>query len=138
MEELKKNLLLELINLCSAEEIQKIVEMFEGELAVMSYLLSQEEVNSTDISIRFGVSKARVTAIVSSLIKKEFVFLEKSSADKRKSIVKLTLSGKRFIETKLIVLDHWLINFLNNLGYEKSKTFIDLLQEINALLKKGE
>lgn len=138
MTELKNNLLFELINFCSSNKIQRLEEMFEGELAVMAYLLTTDKVKATDISLKFNVSKARVTAIVTSLIKKEFLFVEKDKEDARKSLIKLSFNGKKYIENKLNDLDLELINFLEKFGYEKSKILVELLQEVNSLLKEGE
>lgn len=138
MTELKNNLLFELINFCSSNKIQRLEEMFEGELAVMAYLLTTDKVTATDISLKFNVSKARVTAIVTSLIKKEFLFVEKDKEDARKSLIKLSFNGKKYIENKLNDLDLELINFLEKFGYEKSKILVELLQEVNSLLKEGE
>lgn len=136
MNELKNEFLLEIIKLASSNKITEMQELFEGELAVMSYLLINDDVSATNISNKFEISKARVTAIITSLIKKNYVYVIKNVKDARILNIKLTKEGSNFINEKLIGLDENLLVFLNKLGNCKSKQLIELLRDVNSILSE--
>ena len=102
---LKNELIEALLQLYISNQASSIAEMLEGEHAVLSYILKEEQdVTPTNISIKLGITKSRVTAILNSLHEKELVLLKRKSDDRRKIIVSLTEKGEEDIVSKLVLL----------------------------------
>ena len=128
---LKNEFIEALLQLYISNQASSIAEMLEGEHAVLSYILKEkQDVTPTNISLKLGITKSRVTAILNSLHEKELVLL------KRKIIVSLTEKGEEAIVSKLIVLDNKILKLIEELGVEKSITLIEILNDINQIIVK--
>lgn len=126
-----------LLQLYISNQASSIAEMLEGEHAVLSYILKEkQDVTPTNISLKLGITKSRVTAILNSLHEKELVLLKRKSDDRRKIIVSLTEKGEEAIVSKLIVLDNKILKLIEELGVEKSITLIEILNDINQIIVK--
>lgn len=134
---LKNELIEALLQLYISNQASSIAEMLEGEHAVLSYILKEEQdVTPTNISIKLGITKSRVTAILNSLHEKELVLLKRKSDDRRKIIVSLTEKGEEDIVLKLVLLDNKIVKLIKELGIEKSTTLIGILNDINQIIIK--
>ena len=134
---LKNEFIEALLQLYISNQASSIAEMLEGEHAVLSYILKEkQDVTPTNISLKLGITKSRVTAILNSLHEKELVLLKRKSDDRRKIIVSLTEKGVEAIVSKLIVLDNKILKLIEELGVEKSITLIEILNDINQIIVK--
>ena len=134
---LKNELIEALLQLYISNQASSIAEMLEGEHAVLSYILKEEQdVTPTNISIKLGITKSRVTTILNSLHEKELVLLKRKSDDRRKIIVSLTEKGEEDIVSKLVLLDNKIVKLIKELGIEKSTTLIGILNDINQIIIK--
>ena len=134
---LKNEFIEALLQLYISNQASSIAEMIEGEHAVLSYILKEkQDVTPTNISLKLGITKSRVTAILNSLHEKELVLLKRKSDDRRKIIVSLTEKGEEAIVSKLIVLDNKILKLIEELGVEKSITLIEILNDINQIIVK--
>ena len=134
---LKNELIEALLQLYISNQASSIAEMLEGEHAVLSYILKEEQdVTPTNISIKLGITKSRVTAILNSLHEKELVLLKRKSDDRRKIIVSLTEKGEEDIVSKLVLLDNKIVKLIKELGIEKSTTLIGILNDINQIIRQ--
>ena len=134
---LKNEFIEALLQLYISNQASSIAEMLEGEHAVLSYILKEkQDVTPTKISLKLGITKSRVTAILNSLHEKELVLLKRKSDDRRKIIVSLTEKGEEAIVSKLIVLDNKILKLIEELGVEKSITLIEILNDINQIIVK--
>ena len=134
---LKNEFIEALLQLYISNQASSIAEMLEGEHAVLSYILKEkQDVTPTNISLKLGITKSRVTAILNSLHEKELVLLKRKSDDRRKIIVSLTEKGEEAIVSKLIVLDNKILKLIEELGVEKSITLIEILNDINKIIVK--
>ena len=134
---LKNELIEALLQLYISNLASSIAEMLEGEHAVLSYILKEEQdITPTNISIKLGITKSRVTAILNSLHEKELVLLKRKSDDRRKIIVSLTEKGEEDIVSKLVLLDNKIVKLIKELGIEKSTTLIGILNDINQIIIK--
>lgn len=134
---LKNELIEALLQLYISNQASSIAEMLEGEHAVLSYILKEEQdITPTNISIKLGITKSRVTAILNSLHEKELVLLKRKSDDRRKIIVSLTEKGEEDIVSKLVLLDNKIVKLIKELGIEKSTTLIGILNDINQIIIK--
>ncbi len=134
---LKNEFIEALLQLYISNQASSIAEMLEGEHAVLSYILKEkQDVTPTNISLKLGITKSRVTAILNSLHEKELVLLKRKSDDRRKIIVSLTEKGEEAIVSKLIVLDNKILKLIEELGVEKGITLIEILNDINQIIVK--
>ena len=134
---LKNEFIEALLQLYISNQASSIAEMLEGEHAVLSYILKEkQDVTPTNISLKLGITKSRVTAILNSLHEKELVLLKRKSDDRRKIIVSLTEKGEEAIVSKLTVLDNKILKLIEELGVEKSITLIEILNDINQIIVK--
>ena len=134
---LKNEFIEALLQLYISNQASSIAEMLEGEHAVLSYILKEkQDVTPTNISLKLGITKSRVTAILNSLHEKELGLLKRKSDDRRKIIVSLTDKGDEAIVSKLIVLDNKILKLIEELGVEKSITLIEILNDINQIIVK--
>ena len=134
---LKNEFIEALLQLYISNQASSIAEMLEGEHAVLSYILKEkQDVTPNNISLKLGITKSRVTAILNSLHEKELVLLKRKSDDRRKIIVSLTEKGEEAIVSKLIVLDNKILKLIEELGVEKSITLIEILNDINQIIVK--
>ena len=134
---LKNEFIEALLQLYISNQASSIAEMLEVEHAVLSYILKEkQDVTPTNISLKLGITKSRVTAILNSLHEKELVLLKRKSDDRRKIIVSLTEKGEEAIVSKLIVLDNKILKLIEELGVEKSITLIEILNDINQIIVK--
>ena len=134
---LKNEFIEALLQLYISNQASSSAEMLEGEHAVLSYILKEkQDVTPTNISLKLGITKSRVTAILNSLHEKELVLLKRKSDDRRKIIVSLTEKGEEAIVSKLIVLDNKILKLIEELGVEKSITLIEILNDINQIIVK--
>ena len=134
---LKNEFIEALLQLYISNQASSIAEMLEGEHAVLSYILKEkQDVTPTNISLKLGITKSRVTAILNSLHEKELVLLKRKSDDRRKIIVWLTEKGEEAIVSKLIVVDNKILKLIEELGVEKSITLIEILNDINQIIVK--
>lgn len=134
---LKNEFIEALLQLYISNQASSIAEMLEGEHAVLSYILKEkQDVTPTNISLKLGITKSRVTAILNSLHEKELVLLKRKSDDRRKIIVSLTEKGEEAIVSKLIVLDNKILKLIEELGVEKSIALIEILNDINQIIVK--
>ena len=134
---LKNEFIEALLQLYISNQASSIAEMLEGEHAVLSYILKEkQDVTPTNISLKLGITKSRVTAILNSLHEKELVLLKRKSDDRRKIIVSLTETGEEAIVSKLIVLDNKILKLIEELGVEKSIMLIEILNDINQIIVK--
>ena len=134
---LKNEFIEALLQLYISNQASSIAEMLEGEHAVLSYTLKEkQDVTPTNISLKLGITKSRVTAILNSLHEKELVLLKRKSDDRRKIIVSLTEKGEEAIVSKLIVLDNKILKLIEELGVEKSIMLIEILNDINQIIVK--
>ena len=77
---LKNEFIEALLQLYISNQASSIAEMLEGEHAVLSYILKEkQDVTPTNISLKLGITKSRVTAILNSLHEKELVLLKRKS-----------------------------------------------------------
>ena len=134
---LKNEFIEALLQLYISNQASSIAEMLEGEHAVLSYILKEkQDVTPTNISLKLGITKSRVTAILNSLHEKELVLLKRKSDDRRKIIVSHTEKGEEAIVSKLIVLDNKILKLIEELGVEKSIMLIEILNDINQIIVK--
>ncbi len=143
IEELKEELLVALSELFTSDFFENLSKTQEGEASELLFLYRYEKPTIPSlISECLSISRARVTAITTSLNEKGLIRYERSLTDRRKLMLSITEKGIEEIKERLGDLDRRLINFLQTLGYEESQTFIRIINKITKIIeeekKKGK
>ena len=125
------NVLFELYRL---DIIKEIAGLLEGEQSVLLALGYYNATTQTEICAITGIAKNRMSAIISSLNKKDMVCVEPHKDDSRKKTVILTKLGQDTIEDKTLLLTQ---NIKRMFGYLEPSE-VDKLIEILEKIIKGE
>lgn len=129
--DLKDELLVAISELFSSDFFMQLTQTQQGEIAVLLFIYRYDEpVNPSLISDFLSISRARVTAIITSLSEKGLVKYDHSKIDRRKLVVVITEEGIETIKERLDKLENRILNILIKLGLEKSKAFVDIITEI--------
>lgn len=128
---LRDALMRELWRMNKMNLIVNLREFIEGETAALWFLRSCEDqsVTPSQISENLQVSRARAANILRSLRSKGYVCMDISTDDRRKMDVRLTESGKKFLDDKYAFLLKYFDLYVDVLGEN------DIL-ELTRLLKK--
>lgn len=114
-----------------------IAEIAKGELAVLIYLLDENDGTSArEISQRFNINTSRVAAILNALSKKGYIERKNDSSDKRKIHVYITEKGKQYSEERREDILKHVCQMLEQLGEEDAKEHIRIMKRISNMFKK--
>lgn len=97
-----------------------------GEVFVLERI-SENSVSMTEIQSSLFMTKPAVSQILNSLERRGLIRREIDPSDRRRIMVTLTGSGKRFIAAKRNEMDCMLDRILDRLGEENTREFIRLL-----------
>lgn len=135
----------DLTRLNRSKVLNKVTEYLEGEDAALNILMNHPNgLMPSIISKRLGVSRARITNIINSLYKKEYVKVENVENDRRKVNIVITFKGETYITQS----HNEKIEFFNYL-YEKLgeenilmmarliKTTADTFEKLEEEVNKG-
>ena len=136
-EDLKDELLVAISDLFTSDFFEQLSKTQEGEISVLLFIYRYGEPTIPSlISECLSISRARVTAIITTLNEKGFVKLERNKVDRRKLLVSITDLGIEKIKERLDTLDTRLLKMLEKLGIEKSQAFVDTIFEIISILEE--
>lgn len=123
----------ELYNLYSSKKMKNFFEFAQGEKrALLELKLAKGDISPSDLCQKISVSKQRITSILNSLYGKKYITINIDENDRRKTNIKLTPNGKKYI-------DKLSDDVLTDLNKTISKIFpkdIDKLTEIIANINK--
>ena len=91
-----------------------------------------EPAETRDIAAEAGISKATLTGVLSTLEKLELVLRERSAADGRLVLVKLTTQGKALMETLFPAFNRQEIEVVSPVSDNKRGDLADMLRAITA------
>lgn len=136
-EDLKDELLVAISDLFTSDFFEQLSKTQEGEVSVLLFIYRYGEPTIPSlISECLSISRARVTAIITTLNEKGFVKFERNKQDRRKLMVSITEFGIQEIKEKLDILDAKLLKMLERLGLEKSQTFVQTICEITNIIEE--
>ncbi|MDD4188648.1 MAG: winged helix DNA-binding protein [Eubacteriales bacterium] len=131
MADLREELVGALSRIYGMESIEAFAEFYQGELHVLQYLFlhSGERIYPSSISDALFVTRARVTAALSSLRRKGFVRMEIYENDRRRMTVSLTKDGVAFVrEKQKNVMGHF-DKLIKILGETDTKALIKIIHK---------
>ena len=136
-EDLKDELLVAISDLFTSDFFEQLSKTQEGEVSVLLFIYRYGEPTIPSlISECLSISRARVTAIITTLNEKGLVKFERNKQDSRKLMVSITEFGIQEIKEKLDILDAKLLKMLERLGLEKSQTFVQTICEITNIIEE--
>lgn len=107
-------------------------EVSKGEMAVLMYLMNEEDgVCASVISRFFKINTSRVAAILNSLSKKGMVQRQADSNDKRKIHIYLTEEGKVYTKQKVEILLSYMSDVLQYLGEDDAREYIRIMKKMS-------
>lgn len=129
-----QNAILGIYNLNSIKFMKRFLE---GELGILFILFSsqKESLEPTYIANELGISKGRVTILLTSLSEKKYIDIKLDNEDRRKLNISLTKKGKKFINDEVNKAQEYLSLIRKEIGNDKTNELINILNEISNKMK---
>ncbi len=110
------------------ERSQKSTDSMRGEPMVMRYIDTHDgRAIPNEMSKELGISTARITKVLDSLEKKEFVIRNVDPSDRRRQVISITEKGRKFNRARNKEIVDECIHLMNYLGEEDSKELIRIM-----------
>lgn len=107
-----------------------LVPFIQGEDAFLLYVYENKSLTPTELSKLLKITKGRVTALINSLSRKEYIEINTDLSDRRRILIKLSAVGEKHITEKMALTEEHFIELFKNLGEEDSILFVDLLDKV--------
>lgn len=133
---IKKNLSDALLGIYELDITQKLTLFLQGEQAVLFALSVAGISNPSIMSAKLGLTRSRMSMILTSLKKKDMIYLETDEEDRRRTNVILTKKGKKFISSKEEEVMSFFDIYIENMGEKKVLQLIDLLNDTVSNMKE--
>ena len=129
--EREERLMASLRQLVGCEEGRSCMAASRGELCLLMHLKRRNDpVLPSELSEAMSVSTARVTRLLNALEERGLIQRSMDLTDRRKIIVKLTESGKRYLEAVYLRNHKRASAVIDALGAEETETFIRIAEKI--------
>ena len=116
-----------------------ILDFFCGENRVLPYLFKNQDlvIHPSDLSEELGFTRQRVTSILNSLKKKEYIEATSDIGDGRKYVIKITEKGKNEFSVlhQRVISDYE--KLVDECGEETVEAFTDNMKKIIDTAVKG-
>lgn len=138
--ELSERLAYALLAVYDLETFTTLGEYFNGELRTLMYLriASARKTHPSDLAAQMGVTKQRITTIISSLKDKGLIETRKDEEDKRKMVVTLSENGRLYLQVKEQPFWRTMNYTVDKLGEEETKQLISWCRKIKKLINDYE
>lgn len=137
MENTKDKLIDALMEVLQLDIIPILKQFIEGEISVLFLLYKKNTpLPPTMIAKYLNISKGRVTALMNSLKKKEYIQILLSDEDRRRFNISITETGKLVLKDKIKLADEYFEMMLSKIGEEKSNNLIDIIKEVVYVMKE--
>lgn len=108
----------------------------DGELCIWSVLLSTEEYSQQDLCDLFSLSKQTVNSLISSLIKRGYVFLEHVLGTRNQKVIRLTEKGQGYGQTRVMWIFEAEQRVIEETDSEEVQVLISMLGKYIRHLKR--
>jgi len=130
MEDLKNKFLNQLQIISNLEMMQHMTTFLYGEDALLLKLFLKEATNPKQMSKALNITKGRVTAIVNSLVKKDYLITLPNPLDGRSIDLSLSNDGLSYIKERLDFMDSYFKDLLTHIGLDTSNMLVDILDKV--------
>lgn len=134
--ETKEKFIKSLIGIYNLDIINYFINFLKGEQAVLFALYIGDEHNPSKISEKLGITKSRMSNIITKLLEKDMVETKSDILDRRKIVINLKESGRKFIKEKEIEILTIFEIFYLSMGETKIKQLSELLEETTLIMKE--
>lgn len=133
MAKLQNQFLASIAKLYDLPSTRQFTEFFQGELCALQFLATHEgkDVFPSMLANALHVTRARITATLVSLRKKNFVVMEMCEEDRRRMLVYLTPTGKAYIDAKRAVILEHIAGWTQKLGEEDTRQLMALIDKLS-------
>lgn len=121
-----------------SKQIQKVSGVTGPQLLVLHAIDKAKEITTGNIAREVSLSQATVTSILDRLEAKEYVQRIRSTSDKRKVFVSLSIKGQGLIDSAPPLLQDKLINNITMLSADEQQQILDSLQRLSAMMGADE
>lgn len=134
--ETKEKFIKSLIGIYNLDIINYFMNFLQGEQAVLFALYIGDEQNPSKISEKLGITKSRMSNIITKLLEKDMIETKSDVLDRRKIVINLKESGRKFIKEKESEILTIFEVFYLSMGETKIKQLSELLEETTLIMKE--
>ena len=102
----------------------------------MMYLCMEEKITMQELGEELGVTKSRVTALVTELLEKGFVIQSVDKKDKRKKYLQLSPKGLEHMDDHKKAYENWFEKIWSKFNSSEKEAFRITLTKVNDVIKE--
>lgn|SRR5690554_96432 len=137
LKEIKDEFLLQLYEISKLKMVGYIASFIQGEDAFLLRLYLNNEMNPKQLAEELNITKGRVTALINSLKRKNYINISPNNLDKRSIIISLNDNGKNYLEEKLDVSNKYFDNVFTVLGEEDATNLLNTIKRVLIKIKEA-
>ena len=108
----------------------------KAKFQAMMYLCMKEKITMQELGEELGVTKSRVTALVTELLEKGFVIQSVDKKDKRKKYLQLSPKGLEHMDDHKKAYENWFEKIWSKLDSNEKEAFSITLTKVNNVIKE--
>ena len=108
----------------------------KAKFQAMMYLCIKEKITMQELGEELGVSKSRVTALVTELLEKGFVIQSVDKKDKRKKYLQLSPKGLEHMDDHKRAYENWFEEIWSKFNSSEKEAFRITLTKVNDVIKE--
>ena len=106
------------------------------EFQAMLFIEEAENITMQQLGKELGVTKPRVTAIITDLGEKGYIEQITDKTDKRKKLLKLSRVGSEYMNIHREQYEYWFKNLVEQFTTEEQEMWKNITKKVNTLLNK--
>ena len=108
----------------------------KAKFQAMMYLCMKEKITMQELGEELGVTKSRVTALVTELLEKGFVIQSVDKKDKRKKYLQLSPKGLEHMDNHKKAYENWFEKIWSKFNSSEKEAFRITLTKVNDVIKE--
>ena len=108
----------------------------KAKFQAMMYLCIKEKITMQELGEELGVTKSRVTALVTELLEKGFVIQSVDKKDKRKKYIQLSPKGLEHMDDHKRAYENWFEKIWSKFNSSEKEAFRITLTKVNDVIKE--
>ncbi|WP_343012295.1 MarR family winged helix-turn-helix transcriptional regulator [Gemella morbillorum] len=108
----------------------------KAKFQAMMYLCMKEKITMQELGEELGVTKSRVTALVTELLEKGFVIQSVDKKDKRKKYLQLSPKGLEHMDDHKRAYENWFEEIWSKFNSSEKEAFRITLTKVNDVIKE--
>lgn len=108
----------------------------KAKFQAMMYLCMKEKITMQELGEELGVTKSRVTALVTELLEKGFVIQSVDKKDKRKKYLQLSPKGLEYMDGHKKAYENWFKEIWSKFDSNEKEAFSITLTKVNNVIKE--